>query len=199
MRGFELARLALIVGTMSAVGNPLPGQTGPRTFGALGLGLTAKPDYGLSRTGGLAASATVGRWISGRAALRLEAEFQSFGVKRQGRIVTDCFQPGSCASILPMPAAAGNGPVRIAALLASVQWFEQGDRQGFYLVGGLGPQVLVAHPDRPRAARLAVQVGAGVAVSIRRAAMFLEVRYERRLGTGAEPARVVPVYAGLRL
>ena len=83
----------------------------------------------------------------------------------------------------------------MVSALASLEWYEQADRRGFYLLAGFGPQFVVSHPDRAPALRLAVQAGAGLSLA---AAALLEVRYQASVGARAEPEHVVVLSAGLR-
>ncbi|MCX6072399.1 MAG: hypothetical protein NTU91_16345 [Chloroflexi bacterium] len=188
----DLALSALIASTLLAWPDALSAQGDAAAYLELAVGMALKPAYGESYPDGPMVSARVGRFLLPHAALRLEAELQSFGA---GEPLVDnwspCRSPG-CSSQLQ---GLGAGPIRTVSALASFQYYQQADRRGFYVLAGFGPQYLASHPDRARAIRLAVQAGAGASLAT---VMVIEARYQASLGARAEPQHVVLISVGLR-
>ena len=191
-----------LVGWMlgQGLGQPgvLPAQAPGYTFVGVSGGVALKADYGLSESEGFSVDLSVGRMLTRRTALRIDAEVQRYGVKNAGFVITNPCPPQLiCTTDLsPDP---GDGTIATVGLMANAEWYEQPGRGSFYLLGGAGPQLLVDHPDRPRSLHCAVQAGAGIAVPVGSAALRLEARYQRALGGGAQPPHAVAVSLGLRL
>ena len=156
------------------------------------MGIALKPAYGESYPEGPMLSARAGRFLLPHAALRLEAELQSFGAGEP-----PYFFDAPCPLTAPCfrYEVHGAGPIRTLSALASLQYYEQADRRGFYVLAGFGPQFLASHPDRARAIRLAVQAGAGASLAT---VAVIEARYQASLGARAEPQHVVLISVGLR-
>ena len=191
----RIARCALAAAVALGAPEVSPAQTPGRWFLGVAAGVASKPAYGLSEPVGIDVDLTIGRTVSRRAALRLDAEVQRYGVKDRAYILTPpCLPPGGCVS----PQEPGDGAIGTVDVMASAEWYEHPDGRGFYVLGGAGPRMLVAHPDRPRSVRLAVQAGGGVALPVGRVVLLVEGRYLRALGGGAEPTNVVPVSVSLR-
>ena len=192
MRCRDLAASALIAGTLLARPDALSAQSDAAAYLELAVGMALKPAYGESYPEGPLVSARVGRFLLPHAALRLEVELQSFGAGEPPIfLVAPCPLTGPCARY----DVVGAGPIRTLNALASLQYYEQADRRGFYVLAGLGPQFLASHPDRARAIRLAVQAGAGASLAT---VMVIEARYQASLGARAEPQHVVLISVGLR-
>jgi hypothetical protein len=197
MRALRFTHCALTAGLALAASRALPAQEHSTTFLGLSAGVATKSDYGLSEPQGPAVALTFGRAVSRHLALRLDAEFERFGVKAKEAILfPPCNPQVVCTQLI---ADVGAGAISTVALLASAEWYERPDHRWLYLLGGLGPQMLASHPDRPRSVRLAVQGGAGFAIPLGAAVLLIEARYQRALGGGAQPPRVVPVSVGLRV
>ena len=197
MHGLSFNLGALAIGlALSALHAP-PARAQGTTFLGFSAGVATKSDYGLSESQGPAVGLTFGRAAPGHFAWRLEAEFARFGVKAGPLVVfVPCNPPVVCTQLAP---DVGNGTISTAALLASGEWYERLDHRWLYLLGGLGPQLLVSHPDRPRSLRLAVQAGAGFAIPLGAALLLVEGRYERAVGGSVEPPHVLPISVGLRM
>jgi hypothetical protein len=196
MRVLGLAPIALTVGLALDPPRALPAQEHRSTFLGLSAGVATKSDYGLSESQGPAVALTFGRAVSRHVALRLDAEFERFGVKAKAALFfAPCNPDVVCTQMI---SDVGDGAISTAALLASAEWYERPDRRWLYLLAGFGPQLLASHPDRRRGVHLVVQAGAGFAIPLGAEALLIETRYERALGGGVQPPHVLPVSVGLR-
>ncbi|HVO45583.1 MAG TPA: hypothetical protein VMT29_04540 [Steroidobacteraceae bacterium] len=186
------ASIALLACVLHVAPDVLAAQAARNSFLELSAGLALKASYGVSNRDGLLLAGRAGRYLAAHTAVRLETDFQSFGAGQDYVALTAPCRPGQ---VCPRSAGTGAGRIRILSALASIQYHEQADRRGFYLVAGFGPQLLASHPDRSPAVRLATQAGVGLLLD---GAAFIEGRYQPTLGAQAEPRHVVLVSIGMR-
>lgn len=191
--GMELLSIALLAGAPFALTTPLAAQAREPAFLGLSLGVGIKPPYGQSDTRGPMVRVEWGRFVLPRAAVRLDAELQLYEAPRQRQWVDAPCPPTGTCDVRPVTIQ-GAGAIRLASALVSAEWYEQRDRRGFYLVAGAGTQLLLAHPDRALAARVATQLGAGISLGT----VLFEARYQATLGARAAPRHVVALGLGVR-
>lgn len=189
------AAAALAIGALIAslaFPRALPAQARSGSALRFALGIAAAPTEGLYDWVGAMLGFGLDRPLLGRLSARLDAEFQFLGAGRSA-----VYYLSAPCPVLGCPPYTGPraGTTVSASALASVQLFEEADQRGFYLVAGLGPQFLLAHPDRSLGVRLAGQAGLGVALG---SVVLLEIRYQGTLGARAEPRHVVLFTLGLR-
>jgi hypothetical protein len=192
MRCRSIASIALLGSVLHVAPDVLAAQGNRNLYVEASGGIALKGSYGVSNPDGFHVAVRAGRYFAAHTAIRIEADFQSFGSGRVYEALTAPCPPGR---VCPMSYGAGDGPIHIVSALASIQYHEQADRRGFYLVAGLGPQLLARHPDRSPAIRLATQAGIGLLLD---GVAFLEARYQPTLGAGAEPTHVVLISIGVR-
>ncbi len=186
------ASIALLTCVLHVAPDVLAAQATRHSFFELSGGLALKESYGVSNRDGLLLAVRAGRYLAAHTAVRLETEFQSFGAGRDYVALTAPCPPGQ---FCPLSVGTGAGRIRIFSALAGIEYHEQADRHGFYLVAGFGPQLLASHPDRSPAVRLATQAGVGLLLD---GAAFIEARCQPTLGAQAEPRHVVLVSIGVR-
>jgi hypothetical protein len=186
------ASIALLGSVLHVAPDVLGAQGHRHLYVEASGGLALKGSYGVSDPDGLLLAVRAGRYIAAHAAIRIEADFQAFGAGRVVEMLTAPCPPGR---VCTMSYGTGAGPIHIVSVLAGIQYHEQADRRGFYLVAGLGPQLLARHPDRAPAIRLAAQAGVGLLLD---GTAFLEARYQPTLGAWAEPRHVVLISIGVR-
>ncbi len=192
MRCRSLACIALLGSVLHTAPDVLPAQGARNSYLEVSGGLALKGRYGVSNPDGLHLAIRAGRYLAAYTAVRLETELESFGAGRDYETLSVPCQPGQACPVFDRT---GAGSIRMLDALASIQYHEHGDRRGFYLVAGIGPQWLASHPDRSPAVRLTTQAGVGLLLD---GVASLEARYQATLGARADPTHVVLVSIGLR-
>jgi hypothetical protein len=191
-----VAASGLLAGALAAA-LALPGaaraQGAGGAFVNLSAGAAFKPS-GVVHTSGAALAVAVGRYVSRRVALRLDAGYAQFMASSNWMVTAPCTK----FAVLCMPPAP-SCDVRMVSAFAGVQLHERADRQGFYAFAGAGPSLLPSEPGGLGVLRFALQAGGGVEVRAGPATLVLEAAYRRFLNATGELRQVVPVTLGVRL
>lgn len=175
-----------------ALPRALPAQAEGGSAMRFAVGFAARPADDLHPAVGVMLGSGVERPLRGRLSARLDAEVHFFGAGREP--VQSLSAP--CPNVgCPVPTIVRTSATISASAVANLVLYEQPDRRGFYLVAGLGPQFLLAHPDRPLGVRVAAQAGVGVALG---SIVVIEARYQGTLGARAQPRQVALFTFGLR-
>ncbi len=187
--GVSLGVALLLAYTPAALAQTFYGLAG-------GLNYSGPVPSGDSYSHGFAVQASVGRQLTRRLGVRLDAFASRFDDSRPMPV---------CILILqPPPGCSASGfvkPVGVAGLTANglVNVTPPGAGIGMYLIAGGGAYYLYQHPNAAGAVRPETSAGAGFTVSVSgRLQVFVEGRYHDLLGAPTQPTWLVPVTFGVR-
>jgi hypothetical protein len=183
-----LCHLALLLGLSTAAA--------AQTYYGIAGGLSYAGPADLLGTGGqgFAAQASLGRELSSRFAMRVDALTSQFAFQQRQIAGYLCAYRSPCG---PPPVVNTVGVVGLVASgVATVDPPESPVLM--YLIAGAGTYYCYDHPSAAGVVRMGVSAGAGFSVHVGPPRLFVEGRYHDLFRAPSQPTWLVPVVFGIR-